>query len=64
MNNDNTIACVLEHGSTLLCHLGNIAHRTGRALKLDPQNGHILDDADAQRFWRREYEAGWEPAVG
>ncbi len=51
------------HRSTLLCHLGNIAHRTGRALRCDPSNGHILDDAEAAQFWAREYEPGWEPEV-
>jgi predicted dehydrogenase len=51
------------HKSTLLCHLGNIAQRTGRTLRTDPQNGHILDDAEAMKFWRREYEKGWEPKV-
>ncbi len=50
------------HKSTLLCHLGNIAHRTGSALKCNPQNGHILNDDDAMRLWSREYRAGWEPA--
>lgn len=51
------------HRSTLLCHLGNISHRTGRSLKCDPTNGHILDDNDAMKHWRREYETGWEPQV-
>jgi predicted dehydrogenase len=51
------------HKSTLLCHLGNIAYRTGRSLKCDPKNGHIVDDSDATALWSREYEPGWEPKV-
>ncbi len=43
------------HRSTLLCHLGNIAYRTGRSVKSDPKNGHILNDAEQQALWRREY---------
>ena len=51
------------HKSNLLCHLGNIAQKTGRALKTDPRNGHILDDPAAMDFWQREYEPGWEPTL-
>lgn len=49
--------------STMLCHLGNIAQRTGRALRCHPANGHFVDDADAMKLWTREYEPGWEPVV-
>ena len=49
--------------STLLHHLGNIAHRTGRALTIDPSTGHITDDAPARELWRREYAPGWQPQV-
>lgn len=51
------------HRSTLLTQLGNIAHRTGRALNCDPRSGRILDDPEAMSHWRREYAPGWEPQV-
>lgn len=51
------------HISTLLCHLGNIAHRVGRNLHCRPADGHILDDAAAAALWSREYAPGWEPRV-
>lgn len=53
----------IGHKSTLLCHLGNIAHRVGRVLQCDPQNGHITGDEAASGMWKREYEPGWEPKV-
>jgi predicted dehydrogenase len=62
--NEPINAPILEgHKSTLLPQLGNIAIRTGRALKCDPTNGHILNDADAMKLWKREYEKGWAPRV-
>ncbi len=51
------------HKSTLLCHLGNMAHRTGHTIACDTQNGHVVGDDEAARLWRREYEPGWEPKV-
>jgi predicted dehydrogenase len=51
------------HKSTLLCHLGNIAHRSGRSLRCDSSNGHILGDLEATQLWKREYAPGWEPQV-
>jgi len=51
------------HKSTLLCHLGNIAHRTGDTLTCDPANGHVKDNPAAEKLWKRDYEPGWEPKV-
>ncbi|RFM27526.1 Gfo/Idh/MocA family protein [Deminuibacter soli] len=52
------------HKSVLLCHLGNISQRTGRALNCDTANGgKILHDKDAQHLWSRAYQSGWEPKV-
>lgn len=51
------------HKSVLLCHLGNIAQRTGNTLHCDPRNGHILHDDKAKKLWQRSYQAGWKPKV-
>jgi len=64
-DNPQALNCEIEEGhkSTLLCHLGNIAHRTGRTLNCNPQNGQIQNDAEAMKLWSRDYEPGWEPKV-
>ena len=49
--------------TVLLCHLGNIAQWTGRALRTDPRSGHILGDDEAMGHWQREYAPGWTPVV-
>lgn len=51
------------HKSTLLCHLGNIAHRVNRVLHTRDTDGHILNDEEAMKLWSREYRPGWEPKV-
>ena len=51
------------HQCTALMLLGNISMRVGRTLNLNPANGHIIGDSEAQRFWGRDYEPGWEPKV-
>ncbi|HEV2128371.1 MAG TPA: Gfo/Idh/MocA family oxidoreductase [Thermomicrobiales bacterium] len=51
------------HVSSLLTHLGNIAQRTGDALRIDPKSGHIIGNAEAQKLWGREYAPGWAPVV-
>ena len=51
------------HQSTLLSQLGNIALRTATVLKTDEKNGHILENAEANKYWKREYAPGWEPTV-
>jgi len=48
------------HKSTLLCHLGNIAYRTGRTLHYDEQTHAFRDDAEASRLLGRSYRKGFE----
>ena len=69
---DNFLSCIRTgeipnadvetgHKSTTWVQLGNISQRVGRGLTINPKNGHIQGDADAEKLWGREYEPGWEP---
>jgi predicted dehydrogenase len=51
------------HKCTLLMQLANISLLTGRTLNINHNDGRIIGDGDAQRFWSRSYEPGWEPKV-
>ena len=51
------------HTSTRLCHLGNLAYRTGKTLTFDAKT-ETTDDAGANKLLGREYRKGFElPAV-
>jgi predicted dehydrogenase len=43
------------HKSTRLSHLGNIAYRTGRAVRFDAQSETCLDDVEANSLLGRSY---------
>jgi predicted dehydrogenase len=49
--------------STMLCHLGNIALRSGDTVNFDPGSRKIIDDKKAAKYWKREYRHGWKPEV-
>jgi predicted dehydrogenase len=51
------------HRSTLLCLLGNIAHRTDRVIHTRAADGHITDDGVPTHLWRREYDPAWEKEI-
>lgn len=52
----------IGHKSTLLCHLGNMAYRTGQTLHIDPQTRKPTS-VEALKLWGREYRDGWQPVV-
>ena len=47
------------HISTTLCHLGNIAYRTGAVLTLDEASGRP-SSPEGMKLWSADYEPGWE----
>jgi predicted dehydrogenase len=55
----------IEEGnvSNTILLLSNIAWKVNRALHLNKDNGHIVDDTAAMKMWGREYEKGWELKV-
>ena len=55
----------IEEGqkATLLCHLGNIAWRTGHTVNFDPKTRKIVGDTEATVLTSRHYRRGWEPRV-
>jgi predicted dehydrogenase len=54
----------IHHLSASLCHLGNIAARTGRALAFDPVRETIPGDAEAAKLLRRDYREHWATPKG
>jgi len=46
-----------------MLQLSNIAWEVKRELHLDARDGRIQNDAEAMKFWKREYENGWAPRV-
>lgn len=46
------------HYSTLLCHYGNIAYRTGRRLQINPNTEGFIDD-EANALIKRKYRRPW-----
>jgi predicted dehydrogenase len=45
------------HFSTTLCHLGNIAYRTGRSVKFDATTERFIGDEEANKLLGRTYRA-------
>jgi predicted dehydrogenase len=50
----------IGHLSTRLCHLANIAHRTGRKLAFDAATETFPGDAEANKLLGREYSSRFE----
>ena len=48
----------VNHLSTSLCHLANIACKVGRTLNFDPENEQIINDSPANAMLRRQYREG------
>lgn len=65
VKNNRKPNCDVEigHKSTVAMQLGNISWRVKRDIHVDPKNGHIKNDKDAEKLWQRQYEKGWEPKV-
>ncbi|MBL9122104.1 MAG: Gfo/Idh/MocA family oxidoreductase [Planctomycetaceae bacterium] len=49
----------IGHRSATVCHLGNIAIRTGRTIRWDPEREAIVGDDAAQAMVGRPYRSPW-----
>ena len=47
------------HGSTAVCHVGNIAMMVGRKVKWDPAAERFVNDPEADRLLARAMRAPW-----
>ncbi len=48
------------HHSAIVCHLGNIAVRTGKKVKWDPAAEQIVGDAELANWATKAYRAPWK----
>jgi len=49
-----------QHRSVSTCHLANISMRMGRPLKWNPETERFVDDAEADKWLKREQRHGFE----
>ena len=49
----------IGHRTATLCHLANIAIRTGRKIRWDPNKEEIIGGAEAAKWLSRPYRAPW-----
>ncbi len=54
--------CPVEMGirCDTICHLTDVAARTGRAMKWDPKTERIIGDAEASKMLTRPYRKKWK----
>lgn len=54
--------CNFEYSGWLTetCHLGNVAYRAGKKLEWDAEKMQAAGAAEAEKFIKREYRAGWK----
>src|SRR5262249_5229848 len=68
---ENWLACIksrqlpisdvaIGHRSATVCHLGNIAIRTGRSIQWDPAKEQIVGDDEAAAMLTRPYRGPWK----
>jgi len=50
----------IGHYSATLCHMANIAMRTGRRLKFNAASERFIDDAQANTYLTKQYRRGYE----
>jgi len=50
----------IGHRSATVCHLGNIAIRTGRKMTWNPESQEIVDDAEGAQLANRPYRSPWQ----
>ena len=50
----------IGHRSATVCHLGNIALRTGAPIVWDPEKEEIVGDAEAAKLMTKEYRKPWK----
>jgi myo-inositol 2-dehydrogenase / D-chiro-inositol 1-dehydrogenase len=53
----------IGHRTATVCHLGNIAIRTGRKISWDPARQEIIGDAEASKHLSYAYRAPWKLPV-
>jgi len=49
------------HISTMLCHLGNIAYRSGQQRVRVGSSGHLDDQSLMELYWQAEMDPDWKP---